>query len=189
MLDSHAKELATELAPLIPVPFGPARLLDLGGGHGRYSTALCARHPSLTATVLDYASALGPGGARVTMRAGNYLTEELGSGYDVVLLFNVLHGHPEARNRALLDRVAAALRPGGVVAILEHGRDAPGPGDMSFLRTFSMNLFHGQDGEVYALDRITGWLAASFGQVTTTQLPSSPTQHLITAVAQSAGAS
>ncbi|MFC4854161.1 methyltransferase domain-containing protein [Actinophytocola glycyrrhizae] len=187
MLDEHARLLAAELAPLIPVPPGPARLLDLGGGHGRYSTALCERHPSLTATVLDYASALGPGGDRVTMVPANYLEADLGTGYDVVLLFNVLHGHPEAGNRALLARVEAALNPGGVVAILEHGRDAPGPADVSFLRTFSLNLFHGQNGEVYALDRIAGWLAG-FGEVSTTRLRNSPTQYLITAVAQSRGA-
>ena len=186
MLDSHAQELATELAPLIPVPPGPARLLDLGGGHGRYSTALCARHPELTATVMDFPSALGPGDSRVTMVPADYLTEDLGTGYDVALLFNVLHGHPAAGNQALLARVAAALNPGGVIAILEHGRDAPGPGDVSFLRTFSLNLFHGQNGEVYALEEITSWLTGF--EVTTTQLRLSPTQYLITAVAQSEGA-
>lgn len=187
MLDGHGQLLAAELAPLIPVPSGPARLLDLGGGHGRYSMALCERHPALSATVMDYESALGPGGERVTMAPGNYLETDLGTGYDVVLLFNVLHGHPEAGNRALLDRVAAALNPGGVVAILEHGRDAPGPADVSFLRTFSLNLFHGQNGEVYGLDRIAGWLS-DFREVTTTQLRNSPTQYLITAVAQSRSA-
>jgi SAM-dependent methyltransferase len=187
MLDSHARLLAEELAPLIPVPAGPARLLDLGGGHGRYSTALCERHPALTATVMDFPSALGPGGERVTMVPGNYLEADLGTGYDVVLLFNVLHGHPEAGNRALLDRVAAALNPGGVVAVLEHGREAPSPADVSFLRTFSLNLFHGQHGEVYDLDRIASWLGA-FREVTTTQLENSPTQYLITAVAESGGA-
>lgn len=181
MLDSHAQTLATELAPLIPVPSGPARLLDLGGGHGRYSTALCSLHPSLTATVLDYPSALGAGGPRVSMRPGDYLQDDLGTGYDVVLLFNVLHGHPAAGNRALLARIAATLAPGGVVAILEHGLDAPGPADVAFLRTFSLNLFHGQNGEVYAIDEITSWLTA-FGQPTITRLRKSPTQFLITAV-------
>jgi len=186
MLDSHAQSLADELAPLLPVPDGPARLLDLGGGHGRYATALCARHPDLTATVLDFPSALGPGGDRVTMRAGNYLEEDLGAGYDLVLLFNVLHGHPAAGNQALLARVEAALNPGGVVAILEHGRDAPGPSDVAFLRTFSLNLFHGQNGQVYGTDEITGWLAG-FTSVQVTRLASSPTQHLITAQSRGAG--
>lgn len=181
MLDSHAQSLAGELAPLIPVPPGPARLLDLGGGHGRYATALCSLHPSLTATVMDFPSALGPGGPRVTMRPGDYLADDLGSGYDVVLLFNVLHGHPAGRNRMLLTRVASTLKPGGLVAILEHGRDAPGPADVAFLRTFSLNLFHGQNGEVYSIEEIASWLAA-FGPPAITQLRNSPTQYLITAV-------
>lgn len=180
MLDTQARELADELAPLIPVPNGPARLLDLGGGHGRYSTALCELHESLTATVLDLPSALGPGGPRVTMAPGDYLRDDLGTGYDVVLLFNVLHGHPPAGNRALLERIASALRPGGVVAILEHGRDARAPSDVAFLRMFSVNLFHGQNGEVYAIDEIASWLTA-FGPPTITRLRKSPTQYLITA--------
>jgi SAM-dependent methyltransferase len=187
MLDGHARMLANELAPLIPVPEGPARLLDLGGGHGRYSTALCELHPLLTATVLDFPTALGPGGPRVTMRPGDYLADDLGTDHDVVLLFNVLHGHPAARNRTLLRRVAAALRPGGLVVILEHGRDAPSPADVAFLRTFSLNLFHGQDGEVYGVDEITSWLT-DFGAPAVTRLRSSPTQYLVTAVAQSRGA-
>jgi SAM-dependent methyltransferase len=181
MLDSHATTLADELAPLLPVPSGEARLLDLGGGHGRYATALCERHPSLTATVMDYPSALGPGAPRVEMVPGNYLADDFGAGYDLVLLFNVLHGHPEEGNRALLARVAAALNPGGRVAILEHGRDAPGPSDVAFLRTFSLNLFHGQNGQVYGIDEITGWLT-DFHDPTSTQLRNSPTQYLITAV-------
>jgi SAM-dependent methyltransferase len=183
MLDSHAQALATELAPLVSVPAGAARLLDLGGGHGRYSTALCSLHPSLTATVVDHPSALGPGGPRVTMRPGDYLRDDLGTGYDVVLLFNVLHGHTAARNQELLARVADALAPGGVVAVLEHGRDAPSPADTAFLRMFSLNLFHGQNGEVYAIDEITSWLTA-FGPPTITRLRKSPTQYLITAVRQ-----
>lgn len=181
MLDGQAQRLAAELAPLLPVPSGPARLLDLGGGHGRYSTALCELHPSLSARVLDFPTALGPGGDRVEMVAGDYQVEDLGTGYDLVLLFNVVHGHPPEGNRALLSRVWSALKPGGVVAILEHGRDAPGPADLAFLRVFSLNLFHGQNGQVYDVAEMCGWLTA-FHDVTTTQLPSSPTQYLITAV-------
>ncbi|HWM03295.1 MAG TPA: methyltransferase [Actinophytocola sp.] len=187
MLDSHGKMLADELVPLLDVTEGA--VLDLGGGHGRYSVALCQRHPELTATVLDFPSALGTPPAeladRVTMRAGDYTSEELGSGYSLVLLFNVLHGHPAANNRALLDRVARSLRSGGTVAILEHGTDTPpeeGRAGAAFIHLFSLNLFHGQGGQVYPIDEVTGWLSeAGFGAAESTRLRSSPTQHLVVA--------
>ena len=35
--------------------------------------------------------------------------------YDVALLFNIVHGFAPAQNRALLGRIAAALKPGGVL--------------------------------------------------------------------------
>lgn len=182
MVDDEAAVLADELAPLLPVPAGPARLLDVGGGHGRYAGALCALHPGLTATVLDLPDALGPGAERVTMVAGDHLRDDLGSGYDVVLLSDVLHGHPADVCRALLSRVAAAVRPGGLVAVLTHGTEAPGPAAVAFLRMLSLNLFHGQGGQVHPVAEIERWLTeAGFHSPGTRQLPKSPTRRLVTA--------
>lgn len=185
MLDAHGQMLSDELVPMLDVTEGT--VLDIGGGHGRYSVALCQRHPRLTATVLDLPSALGAPpaelGDRITMRAGDYAHEELGSGYALVLLFNVLHGHRPDGNRALLARVAQALRPGGTVAILEHGTPAPpeeGRAGAAFLHAFSLNLFHGQGGQVYPIETITGWLTeVGFTAASSIRLRSSPTQHLV----------
>ncbi|HEX2132998.1 MAG TPA: methyltransferase [Actinophytocola sp.] len=190
MLDGHATHLAAEVGDLVPVSEGS--VLDLGGGHGRYSIALCQRHPGLTATVLDFPGALDASAVeeagladRITLRAGDYTREPLGTGHDLVLLFNVLHGHTEANNRALLARVAAALRPGGTVAVLENSTDVPaeeGRAGVAFLHTFSLNLFHGQGGQVYPASRIAGWLTdAGLHEPTVTRLRESPGQHLVLA--------
>jgi len=195
MLGNHAALLADEVVAAIPVPPGGS-LLDLGGGHARYAVALCACHPGLRATVFDAAEALAVGGNavaaaglgdRITLSPGDFMRDDFGSGYDVVLLFNVLHGYPAEANRELLGRVAAALNPGGTAVILEHGADPPaseGVTGAAFLQTFSLNLFHGQGGQVYRLDDIVGWLTTAgltLGTPVSRPLVASPTQHLLLA--------
>ena len=51
--------------------------------------------------------------------AGSAFEAEMGAGYDVVLLTNILHHFDVATCETLLRRVHAALAPGGRAAILE----------------------------------------------------------------------
>lgn len=193
MLAAHATQLAEEVAAALTPPAGDCSLLDIGGGHARYTVALCARHPGLRATVLDVPDALAVGAKavaeaaladRVTLRPGDYHTDELGS-HDIVLLFNLLHGHDITTNHALLHRVAAALRPGGTAVILEHGAEPPadaGTTEAAYLRMFSLNLFLGQGGQVYRVRDITSWLTdAGLTHVTTRPLAPSPLERLVIA--------
>ena len=62
-------------------------------------------------------------GDRVVHRPGNALTEDFGrQAYDVVFTAQLVHHLSEKENRDLAIRVARALRPGGVYAILEEFR-------------------------------------------------------------------
>jgi SAM-dependent methyltransferase len=62
-------------------------------------------------------------GDRVVHRAGNALTDDLGTdAYDIVIASQLVHHFSEEENRALAERVARALRPGGVYAILDAFR-------------------------------------------------------------------
>jgi SAM-dependent methyltransferase len=59
-------------------------------------------------------------GDRVVHRAGNVLTDDLGTeAWDVVLVSSLVHHFDDATNRALAKRIARALRPGGVYVIQE----------------------------------------------------------------------
>jgi SAM-dependent methyltransferase len=119
----------SEQAQRIPVPADARDLLDIGGSHGLLSVALCRKHPGLRAVVLDLPTALEHAapilaregmGDRVVHRPGNALTDDLGAeAWDVVLLSNFAHHFDDATNRELARRVARALRPGGVFAIVE----------------------------------------------------------------------
>ncbi|MXR40016.1 methyltransferase domain-containing protein [Halobaculum sp. WSA2] len=102
-----------------------ARVLDLGGGHGTYAVELARRGASVT--LVDRSPALEPAreaaaDADVDGEPGtdSDADSDADSGYDLVLLFNVLHGHSPAEAATLLDRAAAALAPGGRLAILDQ---------------------------------------------------------------------
>jgi SAM-dependent methyltransferase len=121
----------------LPVPRDARDLLDIGGSHGFYSVALCRRHDGLRAVVLDLPEAVEKAapllaaegmGDRVVHRAGDALADELGAdAYDVVLVAQLVHHFTDEQNRELARKVARALRPGGVYAIVDAFR-SPTPG-------------------------------------------------------------
>jgi SAM-dependent methyltransferase len=131
-----ANALAGEAVRRMPVPKGASEMLDIGGSHGYYSVALCRRHEGLRSIILDLPQAIEHAapllaaermGDRVVHRAGDALTEELGAdAYDLVLIAQLVHHFSEAENRELAVRVARALRPGGVYAVLDGFRPPDG---------------------------------------------------------------
>lgn len=156
--------LAEEVVDVVPVPAGARRLLDLGGGHGAFSTAFCARYPALAATVVDLPG-VGPAepGERIRWRAGDLTAGVPDRDQDIVLLCNVVHGFPPEQARALVRDAVAALRPGGRLVLLESAAagGGAGPADTAFARCFSLHLWLTQGGQVYPVDTLAGWLRAA----------------------------
>jgi SAM-dependent methyltransferase len=195
MLSRLAGFLCSQVLQTVTLPAAATRLLDIGGGHATYTLAFCERYPQLSATVLDLPGALAVGaeavaaaglGDRVTLREGDLRTVRFDGEFDMALLFNIVHGLPPQGVRELLSGVATALRPGGTVVLLEPLSDlADGGGAVgeAFVRTFSLNLFHGQGGQVYGYRELAEWLAeAGFTDLNRHTFAASPTDHLITAV-------
>ncbi|HQT95740.1 MAG: hypothetical protein B7Z68_10190 [Acidobacteria bacterium 21-70-11] len=126
---SLAASLAREVAWRTKVPRGARAMLDIGGAHGLYSAALCRRHPTLEAVVLDLPAAVEQAagmleheglGGRIAHRAGDALTDDLGAdAFDLVLVSNLLHHFAAGQSRDLVRRAARALRPGGVLVVQE----------------------------------------------------------------------
>ena len=128
----HAAQVMDEVIDRIPLPAHARDLLDLGGGHGLYSVAFCRRYPNLRARVLDLATTIGDLEAkrasdsaysRVQFEVGDIRSVSLRPhSTDVILLANVLHHFDCPTNRSLMQRVAMALRPGGIVIVIDAFR-------------------------------------------------------------------
>ena len=135
---SHS--VAGEVGRTMPMPPGARQMLDIGGSHGLMSRALCEAHPQLRSTILELPGAAQSVRAmiegfesldgRISLRVGDALKDDLGEeAYDLVLICNVVHHFSEAQNRMLAQKVARALRPGGIYAINEFIRpELPSPG-------------------------------------------------------------
>lgn len=173
MLSGGARVLGDKVAELAALPDTARSLLDLGGGHGIYAAAFCKRHPELRATLFDFPEALEAGRemlaeagmeGRVDFLAGDLLRDDLGGGYDAVLLASVVHCLPPEDCTRLLGHVRDALNPGGVVIVAEQVTERR-PGDTevrhAFLQTFSVNLFHLMGGQLYPRDTIAAWLTGN----------------------------
>ncbi|HEX7292182.1 MAG TPA: methyltransferase [Conexibacter sp.] len=118
--DDHALD-----AKVVPLE-APRRLVDIAGGHGGFSMAMCRRHPELEATIVDLPPSAAVGrkivaeqgfADRVRFREGDVFEVGLGEDVDVVSSFNLVHHLSVERNRELCRMARAALRPGGCLVI------------------------------------------------------------------------
>jgi SAM-dependent methyltransferase len=129
--------------PLILDAFGftsaPANttgdVAELGCGYGTFTLPLATRirgtvhaldvDPAMVATTTARASAAGLSNVRASVR--DVLTDGFGvppTSCDAALLFNILHAEDPV---ALLRAARAAVRPGGLVAVIHWRSDLPSP--------------------------------------------------------------
>lgn len=165
-----------EVVSKLDWPDGADSLLDLGGGHGLFAVECCRRRPGLSATVFDVPDALdvaaetvGRAGleGRVTLAGGDYLEDDLDGGYDVGLLFNVIHAHDATVNRKLFGRAFDALVPGGRIAVLDQFEESTrlpvGRAGLAFVSlTYAATL----GATIHPYDAVADWLReAGFADV------------------------
>jgi hypothetical protein len=169
-------------AALVPVE-DPRRLVDVAGGHGGFSMAMCRRHPGLRATVIDLPPSAAVGrrivaeegyADRISFREGDVF--ELGLGEpDVVSIFNLVHHLSEARDRELCRMSREALGRGGCLVIGDSARpEADEP--VSEHGAISSLLFYAwSHGRNFAPSEIRSWMEeAGFDEVTTHRNERSP---------------
>lgn len=103
-------------------------LLDVGGGSGAFLTAVGAAAPDLRLTLFDLpdVATIARGhlasatlAARCAVIGGDFTSDPLPQGADVVSLVRVLHDHDDDIAVALLRAVRRAVPPGGTLLIAE----------------------------------------------------------------------
>jgi hypothetical protein len=165
-----ARLVLPEVVWRVAPPPGATALLDVGGGHGLAAARFCLRHPQLHATVLDLPAALAGApplpaglaavGERVTRQSGDALTTDLGRAtWDVIYMANLLHHFDASQIQALAERVAAALRPGGLWVIQDGVRErrrrsdrmSAAIGDLYFALTSASGF--------WSFNELAGWQA------------------------------
>lgn len=166
-----AKYTLDEILARLKLPDSAKRLLDIGGGHAIYSIALCQKHLSLSATIFDSREALKAGMENIAnagleraihVQEGNFFKDDLGNGYDIALLFNIIHGLTPEQNMDLLRKVAKALNPGGIAVILEQFEsNLPLPMFQTVINILGLSYYHLLGGKVYTQEEVESWFQES----------------------------
>jgi predicted O-methyltransferase YrrM len=144
------------------------RLLDLGGGPGTAALTFARAHPDLHCVVFDLEGPVGIAADqiqkagledRVTTREGDFLADDLGEGFDVVYIANIIHMLSPGQTLELLKKAGGALVAGGRVLVkdffLEDSKTTP-----PWTAQFSVNmLVSTEGGKSYTLTEIRDLLA------------------------------
>jgi len=162
--------LASMAAPLV-VPAidlsGRRRLLDLGGGPGTYAIHFCRHNPGLEAVIFDLPTTRRFAEQtverfqltdRISFSAGDIIADDIGNGYDVVWISQLLHSEGPQGAAIMLEKAVRALNPGGLLLIqefmLDDSRTAP-----TFPALFSLNMLIGTpDGQSYSQSELAAMM-------------------------------
>ncbi len=125
MMAKPAQEIALLVQQMQPAV---KKVLDIAAGHGLFGIEIAKRCPSAEIVALDWPNVLAVAEglalqsgvqARYRTIAGDAFQQDLGSGYDIVLLTNFLHHFPLDVCETLLRKIHRSLVPGGRVMTLE----------------------------------------------------------------------
>ncbi len=142
-------------------------MLDIGGGPGTYCRAFIRNNPALQATIFDLPLTLevtrkvieeeGMEG-KISTREGDILQDDPGSGYDLVLVSQLLHSFSPEQNKEIIQKAYHSLVDGGTVMINEYAldEDLTDPADAAM---FSVNmLVNTIAGRAYKRSDIISWM-------------------------------
>ncbi|GGB52939.1 O-methyltransferase [Tistrella bauzanensis] len=153
VMDSRGAVLAPDLARMLQVP--GARLLDVAGGSGIYSSAIVARHADVSVTVLERPPVddvarwhIDQRGLvdRIDVIGADMFADPLPEGFDTHLYTHILHDWTLESGAVLLRKSYAALNAGGQVAIYSAhlDDDKAGPAPVAEYSVLMMYLYEGR---------------------------------------------
>ncbi len=157
---------------------GVRTMLDVGGGPGTNAIAFAKR--GVNASIFDLPDTIKiarrvarrEGVKGIVFITGDFHVDDIGSGYDLVLVSQIVHAFSAEENVALLRKCRAALNSGGRVVVQEFPiNDARTSPPHSAL--FSVNMLVGTEkGRCYSPKEIKGWFAETgFKSIVIKNLP------------------
>lgn len=159
-----------------------AKILDVAASHGLFGITVAQRLPKAHIYALDWANVLEVAqknasrqglAERYHLLPGSAFEVDYGTGYDAILITNLLHHFTPAENEKMLKKARAALNPGGQVIILEFvpNEDRVSPaGAALFSLTMLGNTPH---GDAYTLAEYAT-MCSNAGFETPQQIPLAP---------------
>lgn len=146
---------------------GVKTILDVGGGSGAFSIEFARKKRELKVTLFDLPQVLpiSQGFIKkenlqnsIKTKAGNYLTDDLGQGFDMVFLSAIIHSNSYRENLKLVKKCAKSLNPGGQLVVSDFIMD-PTRTKPAFGAIFSLNmLVNTQNGDTYTKSEILTWM-------------------------------
>jgi len=143
-------------------------VLDVGGGSGCYSMAFLNRKPELRSAIFDLPNVVPISkkiieaesfAGRIEHFEGDYTTDELPPGFDLVFLSAIIHSNSYETNQKLVRKCFHSLNPGGRLVIqdwiMNDAKTEPVQGAI-----FAINMLVGVDGgDCYAEKEVKTWMA------------------------------
>jgi Predicted O-methyltransferase len=179
-LHGHSLAMGERLAEAVDLA-GVRRIMDVGGGSGAVSIALCRRFPALEAVVVDqepvaaraaqHIERAGLSG-RIATHAGNLFADPLPTGCDAAMVANLLHDFSPRRCTEILARVADALPAGGRIVVMEIVPDDERTGPPLAVAFAAAMVVNTAGGDAHTAARYREWLAgAGFTDIRQHRLP------------------
>ena len=178
---------ATELVRKLPRAFRSRglRVLDVGAGAAAWSIPFAQAHEATSVVAVDFAPVFEVTrhfarhcgvDAQFVYRAGNLRRMAFGSSaFDVALLGNICHSEGAARSQRLFAKVQRALRPGGLMLVVDMLADDERKGEAGGVHAlvFALNmLVHTEQGGTYTRSEYRSWAeAAGFRRCRSIALP------------------
>ena len=144
------------------------RVLDVGGGTGSFLIAVLRSYPALQATLFELPGACAvarqrladePEGARVTVVEGDFFTDPLPDGHDVLILANTVHVLSAAHNIALLKNMRGHAAAGARLLLIDLWMDSTRTQPPAAPLMSGEFLVMSGEGQAYAEDEADEWLA------------------------------
>lgn len=171
---------------------GVDALLDVGGGSGAFVRAIGAQHTISRLAVFDLpevaqraeeALKAALGETRAKTHGGNFFSDSIPSGYDLITLSRILHDHDDGPALDLLKNIHKSLAPGKRLLIAEPMAGISGAERMGDT-FFGLYLWAMGSGRPRTVDEIKAMLgAAGFSQSRTVATPQPVVASLIVATA------